>query len=1570
MNHAARPTVTVEALEARRLLAFTGPNFDLPFVNDFSAQRNGVEDQDGQNTGFPIVQGNDAGDEYQPSLIDLDTDDGFLRLTSRGDADFGGNFGTDNSLANGLQIPFDAAEGEFLIHTRISAVDAPLTQFDTPFEQAGLMFGPTQDNFAKLVFANDGDGTVVQFVVENRLGTNGTFVYPGGEGGQKSVVTDVRGVDLENAGYVDLFLSGDPDTGELMAQYRVEGGQTVRFDEPITIPEISREAFFRENEARAGLVVQHKNDGEPITVTFDEFGVTREDLPSDRPAVEDVRPAAGDDDVLRDAFIGVDLQLPNAGLDEGTLTDETVYLERADDALRVPANINTSGGGDAIILQPLVLLDPATEYRFVITDEVTDLFGVNFDPYEQTFTTNLSVAGRESGVAFEQVQLPQTQGTLYTSVNIGPDGRLYTTTVDGRIIRYDVDDDGTLGDSDEITSIVDAEGGMRVMTGLAFSPDSTADDLTVYVTHTDFNDVTTDRPDELGDDFTGKVTRLTGDDLEDVQDVVTNLPRSIRDHLTNQPNFGPDGRLYVPQGANTAMGAPDAQWGFRPERFFTASILAINVDAIGDGTVDARTNRDGGSYDPLADDAPVVAYATGVRNAYDLVFHSNGSLYAPTNGSAAGGNTPQSPQPDDPEYADDRTDLDENGPFEDPQFVPGLNNVPQTQSDFLFRIEEGGYYGATNPVRDEYVMNGGNPTAGFDGVNEVPAYPVGTEPDRNYRGFAYEFGKNLSPNGALEYTSDAFDGALQNRLLVTRYSGGDDVVALTVNDDGEVTDAQEGIAGLGGFNSPLDLAQRDDGSMYVIEFGAQRITLVRPVEAGGVARVESRRDFFNAGPGETATRPFTIRNDGDAALILSGFTLTFTGEDARQFTYAGDGTPGGEGDSDQGTDNQGIPEDGDASRVPPTVSVAPGESYSFPIAFTAPADAEAGDRFSGAVSVRTNDPDAPEVTTRLEALVTAGQFAESEPSLQNVLDLYGFAIDTGDDDASDNAIDPGGDLIESRLFRRANEDEAVTIVPIASFGPDSDPAASVGYYPAGRPDSRLTLQEISGVQQVDPAFSGAVKFQPAAGVGETFGLWMQTPTFTEADGTARVIYSQDQLNLWEPDADQRRKVFTYPIEGVEDAYIVAFEEFEDATDANDVVLIVRNVEPVAADGPRLEAEPELAVPFSQNLVFSSILPGGLSSNQQVQDEQSVTIRNIGGSPATLNDAAASGEFDVSDFDDGVTLDPGETTTLVVSFTAGSGDLPDGDLGEFFDGTLSISGDGDADLSLPLAAYLQRYTEDGAPVNQPGENAEPELQEIVDLFGYGVDVGSLEELQGGGEVEAVGDEVLSELWTSAGPDTPIEVYQLNAFHSPAADFFAWYPEGQRGVANRVTTHESDFNQSLLPADTDGEPLAFGTFTPGEQVFGVRVSQELSENVNGHRLRFYPLRDAAGNLVEDAWIVAMDFDAFNFDYNDNVYVVRGMRPAALADAPVGVSAFRDGNGEVVIDWGAAPGGEGDQFEVFRSVGGRDDFTKLGRGLLNRSFAYDGDPPDEDESVYYRVFAVADDGERGMFSDVRLT
>jgi hypothetical protein len=215
-----------------------------------------------------------------------------------------------------------------------------------------------------------------------------------------------------------------------------------------------------------------------------------------------------------------------------------------------------------------------------------------------------------------------------------------------------------------------------------------------------------------------------------------------------------------------------------------------------------------------------------VRNAYDLVWHSNGSLYVPTNGSAAGGNTPASVngtlRPDGTTY---------NGPS-----VPALTNVQQTMDDYLFRVVKGGYYGHPDSLRGEYVINGGNPSSGAD-IAEVPSYPVGTLPDVNWRGSAFDFKNNASPNGVIEYKSNKFNGALKGKLLVVRYSQHDDIITLTPGINKDITSSIDGnsIPGFSGFIDPLDLTEDiKTGNIYVSEYGGDsgKITLLRPDTTG------------------------------------------------------------------------------------------------------------------------------------------------------------------------------------------------------------------------------------------------------------------------------------------------------------------------------------------------------------------------------------------------------------------------------------------------------------------------------------------------------------------------------------------------------------------------------------------------------------------------------------------------------------------------------------------------------------------------------------------------------------------
>lgn len=555
-----------------------------------------------------------------------------------------------------------------------------------------------------------------------------------------------------------------------------------------------------------------------------------------RPSVLGVRPVDGATNVGLRVGIGADPDLPNSGVDIETMSPDTVRLIRVRDGAQIPADPGTSGGFDTITLQPRGQLEPNTQYRFEVTSGLRDQSGQAFIPFSSTFTTGAGNGGPTGPVSFEQVALPNTVGTHYTQLVVGPDGRLYAATLFGQIHRFDISGDGTLGARQVIETITNKEQAPRLLIGLTFDPTATASNLIMWTSHTEFPGFDSRGRPLTGADWTGKITRLSGANLQTAQDFVVGLPRSTKDHVTNSVVFGPDGALYVSQGANTAMGAPDNTWGWRPERLLSAAILRIDPSMIDPVSPLNVKTEDGGSYDPFATGAPLTIFASGVRNAYDLVWHSNGQLYVPTNGSGPGGNIPRSPASvsELPASCDRRIDGRlYTGPFitddkvtttfvsidGNSQNTIGGYPIPTTQNDFLFRVEDGGYYGHPNPTRCEYVFFGGNVGDGPDRVRE---YVRGVQPDPNYRGFAFDFGKNPSTNGVIEYKSDVFDGALQGKLLVVRFALGNDIVVMTPAANGNIVETQEGLPGMSGFLDPLAIAENPaNGHLYVSEFNRQ-----------------------------------------------------------------------------------------------------------------------------------------------------------------------------------------------------------------------------------------------------------------------------------------------------------------------------------------------------------------------------------------------------------------------------------------------------------------------------------------------------------------------------------------------------------------------------------------------------------------------------------------------------------------------------------------------------------------------------------------------------------------------------
>ncbi len=562
------------------------------------------------------------------------------------------------------------------------------------------------------------------------------------------------------------------------------------------------------------------------------------ELQNTKPRVTHVRPENGETGVLPDAAVAIDVRLPRKSSAEASLTGidpKTLFAVNLIDALGnvVDASIITSAAGDALTISPREMLKVATTYRLTILPGLTDTQGTPFEPFESTFTTAAQVKQLDMPVAFSRTPLTSVlaENRVFTCLAIGPDQRLYAGTFSGEIIRYDINTDGTLANEKIIRTIQAQARGPRLITGITFDFNTSPGTLALLVSHGQMVPPNEKGQIEGAEDFTGSITLLTGSDLQNARELIIGLPRGFKDHLNFQMCVGTDGEIYFNQGSHTSIGSPDNKWGQRPERLLTAAILRLDLRKL-DSSPDAKPldvrTGDGASYDPYAKDAPLTIYATGVRSGFDILLHSNGTMYSSVNGAAAGGNLPERPA------SDKRA-----GPYQ--KMLNKIDELDLTTDDTLIAIKQGRYYGHPNPRRDEYVLNGGNPTREID-ADEVSKYPIGTMPEANFELPVMTYGKNRSANGMVEFKSDVFGSSLRGAILVTRFSAGGDIIALfpsvdagvdagvETTVDGRIEKVVTGIEGFRGLTQPLDIVLDErNGNLYVTEYGTRGISLLRPL---------------------------------------------------------------------------------------------------------------------------------------------------------------------------------------------------------------------------------------------------------------------------------------------------------------------------------------------------------------------------------------------------------------------------------------------------------------------------------------------------------------------------------------------------------------------------------------------------------------------------------------------------------------------------------------------------------------------------------------------------------------------
>ncbi|HEV7807455.1 MAG TPA: choice-of-anchor D domain-containing protein, partial [Solirubrobacteraceae bacterium] len=189
--------------------------------------------------------------------------------------------------------------------------------------------------------------------------------------------------------------------------------------------------------------------------------------------------------------------------------------------------------------------------------------------------------------------------------------------------------------------------------------------------------------------------------------------------------------------------------------------------------------------------------------------------------------------------------------------------------------------------------------------------------------------------------------------------------------------------------------------------------------------------------------------------------------------------------------------------------------------------------------------------------------------------------------------------------------------------------------------------------------------------------------------------------------------------------------------------------------------------------------------------------------------------------------------------------------------------------------------------------EPSLQWILDTYDIPVNVGDPDPSTGSLPSTAIlGDEVPLQRLAKAGTGSvtvePLAVFGPQSSGGTVTDL-GWYPIATATRTKLFSVANAAF-QSLDPAVTGGL-----TFDPGAASFGMStiwpffsnrvVSTEDSRNTFdaalAHHARAYPLKNSDGSLVANSYVIGFEESTSGYDFQDLVFVVRNVKPAATTN-----------------------------------------------------------------------------------------
>ena len=213
-------------------------------------------------------------------------------------------------------------------------------------------------------------------------------------------------------------------------------------------------------------------------------------------------------------------------------------------------------------------------------------------------------------------------------------------------------------------------------------------------------------------------------------------------------------------------------------------------------------------------------------------------------------------------------------------------------------------------------------------------------------------------------------------------------------------------------------------------------------------------------------------------------------------------------------------------------------------------------------------------------------------------------------------------------------------------------------------------------------------------------------------------------------------------------------------------------------------------------------------------------------------------------------------------------------------TLQILG---PNLNIPLRGLSTKGLE--------GEN-EATLSSVVTALGYSIDVGWTT-LANHLRPELQGEELAPSLFRKAQSGT-VEIIPVARYSPDFPLHFGFYTNSATGPLQHQTgvlakAGKFPEHQILFPGIAAGGKA----FDPGDKPFGFYATSPdhtlYSEDCWNilfypgratHATRIYPVKDKAGKLLEDTYLLCME-EAVNGDYNDYVFLVKNIKPVPISN-----------------------------------------------------------------------------------------